>query len=77
MLRAYNLHCPLCNESMIHLPAQDPENPYCNECCEDVDIEDMTQRIEGWNEYLKDRKEYMEAIAQQTAQDKEDEDRKQ
>ena len=54
-LKRYALCCPMCNEETVVLPAQTPEKPFCTNCNDDIDLEDLTSFIEAWMDYLQDR----------------------
>lgn len=54
-LKIYKLVCPECNESDISLPADSPDNPFCNNCENDVDLSEVEKFVKDWLEYLCDR----------------------
>ena len=62
-LKRYHLLCPKCQVETIQLPAATPESPYCPECEEEIDIDDLAAFIESWLEYLKDRAALLEQEA--------------
>lgn len=60
MLKRYKLICPVCNEENIMLPANEPESPFCSECNEEVNMDDLESMINAWIEYLQDRKDLLD-----------------
>lgn len=58
MLKKYNLECPTCG-TMVFLPTDQPECPWCSECSCDIDLLAMKILVDNWSVYLNDRKEYM------------------
>jgi len=59
-LKRYALRCPSCDEETVVLPSNTPDEPFCTECNEDIDLDDLQSFIESWNEYLKDRTALLE-----------------
>jgi len=61
-MKKYDLVCPHCHEpEVVHLPAHAPNEPHCTECGEDVDLDEVHTFINGWTDYLADRKAFLEA----------------
>lgn len=60
-LKRYLLKCPNCGEQEVCLPADNPETPFCLNCDEKIDLDDLKDFIGSWMEYLQDR----EALLQQ------------
>ena len=54
-LNRYDLYCPMCNEQEVYLHAENPDEPYCKNCDDVIDIEALTVFLTGWMEYLSDR----------------------
>ena len=59
-MKRYKLTCLKCGTAeSIMLPASEPEKPWCPDCEEDVDIEEVKTFVLEWSEYLKDREELL------------------
>lgn len=58
-MKRYALLCPQC-ETDVMLPSSEPDKPFCTECNEDIDLDDLQSFISSWYEYLQDRKELLE-----------------
>ncbi|NUM33726.1 MAG: hypothetical protein HUU50_04250 [Candidatus Brocadiae bacterium] len=54
-LKRYALRCHQCNEEAIVLPSNTPDEPFCTECNENIDLDDLQSFIASWTEYLQDR----------------------
>lgn len=54
-LKRYHVKCPSCNEESVVLPAGEPDKPYCPDCDEEIDLDDLTEFITSWQQYLADR----------------------
>ena len=59
-LKRYSLLCPKCGAGNIYLPAGEPDEPFCNDCDEAIDLEELQIMIEAWAVYLCDRKALLE-----------------
>jgi transcription elongation factor Elf1 len=54
-MKIYNLICPKCDiESMVFADLSNPENVFCKECGEDLNLEEIRTLVNGWKEYLED-----------------------
>ena len=54
--------CPVCKEeNSVMLPAESPDEPYCSECSDTIDVFELTIFIENWLEYLRDRQALLDS----------------
>jgi transcription initiation factor IIE alpha subunit len=54
IMKRYYLTCPKCGEYSVLLPAGQPEEPYCSECDEVIEIEEVKKIVENWAEFISD-----------------------
>ena len=60
-LKAYSLICNKCSEpDCIMIAANDPQCLWCSNCEEDLDISEIRDLVNGWNEYLADLQAYID-----------------
>lgn len=60
-MRRYELPCPKCGatvnasgDAIIMLPSDMPENPFCTECQETIELDDVRNIIDGWRPLIED-----------------------
>ena len=59
-MKRYNLICPKClKEEVVMLKANDPEELWCEECNENLDLDEIRGFIAEWSEYIKDLDELL------------------
>lgn len=59
-MKRYALRCPSCDKETVALPSNTPDEPFCTECNEDIDLDDLKEFIASWFEYLQDRTALLE-----------------
>lgn len=63
-LKSYpDLICPKCEEGDVLIQADNPDVVLCQNCeNEEIDLELITNIVEGWMEYLRDREAYLSQV---------------
>ena len=72
-MRRYELQCPKCGntvnddgDAIVMLPSDMPENPWCTECQETIELDNVRDFIKGWQPFIKD----VDALKQREQQEK-------